>query len=195
MRSITICLLLFMALTVEAKTVLVLGDSLSAGYGLKKGQGWVELRQQRAPKHQIINASISGETSAGGAARLAPLLRQHRPQLLLLELGANDGLRGLSLKEMERNLGNIIVQSQLQGAKVILIGMQLPPNYGRRYASKFHAIYQRLVEQHQTGWVPFLMQGVALDPSMRLPDNLHPNGPAQPIILQTVWHELGPLLQ
>lgn len=179
-------------------TLLVFGDSLSAGYGLETGQGWVDLLQQRLQEGEhpctVINASISGDTSAGGLARLSPALEQHRPDILLLELGANDGLRGLSLSAMKSNLTSIIKQAKGGGAKVLLIGMQMPPNYGPRYTERFHTIYTELADEQQVPLVPFLMERVALEPSLMQPDNFHPNTEAQPLLLETVWPHLQPLL-
>ena len=183
----------------SAGTLLVFGDSLSAGYGLEAGQSWVDLLQQRLQKQKIpckvINASISGDTSAGGLARIKPALTQHAPDILLLELGANDGLRGLSLNAMKSNLSSIIEQAKGTGAKVLLIGMQMPPNYGPRYTERFQNIYKELASEQQIPLVPFLMESVALEPSMMQPDNFHPNAQAQPLLLDTVWPHLQPLLQ
>ena len=177
---------------------MVLGDSLSAGYGLAPGQGWVALLAQRLQERnipcEVVNASISGDTSAGGLARVDAALAQHRPEILLLELGANDGLRGLSLKAMKSNLSSIIGKAKAAGAKVLLIGMQLPPNYGPRYTGRFHSIYGELAQEQQLPLVPFLMDKVALDPSLMQPDNFHPNAKAQPLLLETVWQPLQPLL-
>lgn len=182
----------------QASTVVIMGDSLSAGYGLQPGEGWVELLQQRLqqrhPRHAVVNASISGDTSGGGVARLDALLAQHPAGLFLLELGANDGLRGLSLTEMASNLSTIIRRAQGHGSEVILIGVQLPPNYGRRYTDRFYQVLVSLVSRHQIGWVPMLMEGVAIDPALRLPDNLHPNAAAQPLLLENVWRVVEPYL-
>lgn len=187
-----------LTLPAGAGTILVLGDSLSAGYGLAPGQGWVDLLerrlQERNPSCKVVNASISGDTSAGGLARVGAALAQHRPDILLLELGANDGLRGLSLAAMKRNLTGIIEQAKAAGAKVLLIGMQMPPNYGPRYTERFHNIYGELAREQQLPRVPFLMEKVALDPSQMQPDNFHPNARAQPQLLETVWPLLQPLL-
>ncbi len=187
------------SLPASAGTLLVFGDSLSAGYGLEAGQSWVDLLQQRLQKQKIpckvINASISGDTSAGGLARLKPALAQHDPDILLLELGANDGLRGLSLSAMKSNLNSIIEQAKGTGAKVLLIGMQMPPNYGPRYTERFQNIYKELASEQQIPLVPFLMESVALEPSLMQPDNFHPNAQAQPLLLESVWPHLQPLLQ
>ncbi len=151
--------------------------------------------QEQAIPCQVINASISGDTSAGGLARLKPALEQHTPAILLLELGANDGLRGLSLSAMKSNLTSIIKQAKGVGAKVLLIGMQMPPNYGPRYTERFHKIYTELADEQQVPLVPFLMESVALAPSLMQPDNFHPNAQAQPLLLETVWPYLKPILK
>jgi acyl-CoA thioesterase-1 len=200
MRKILISLLLFLFVApAGAGTLLVLGDSLSAGYGLAPGQGWVDLLAQRLQRRdtpcRVINASISGDTSAGGLARIDAVLTQHRPDILLLELGANDGLRGLSLKAMKHNLNTIIDKAKAAGAKVLLIGMRMPPNYGPRYTERFQAVYGELAAEQQLPLVPFLMKKVALEPSLMQPDNFHPNASAQPLLLETVWPVLQPLLR
>jgi acyl-CoA thioesterase-1 len=200
MRKILLSLLLFcVLLPANAGTLLVLGDSLSAGYNLAPGQGWVELLQQRLQERAIpctvVNASVSGDTTAGGLARLDALLAQHHPDILLLELGANDGLRGLSLPAMKRNLNAIIDRAQAADAQVLLIGMQMPPNYGPRYTERFHAIYGELAREQQLPLVPFLLEKVALEPALMQPDNFHPNAEAQPLLLETVWPLLRPMLE
>lgn len=192
-------MLLIVACNSQAGTLLVLGDSLSAGYGLEPGQGWVVLLQQRLEQrglpHRVVNASISGETTAGGLARVAALLDQHRPDWLLLQLGANDGLRGLSLDAMERNLDTIVMRAGQRGIKVVLVGMQIPPNYGRVYTERFAAVYRELAAKHRLPFVPFLMERVALDPALIQADQLHPNAAGQPPLLETVWPVLEPLLR
>lgn len=192
-------LLLIVACNVQAGTLLVLGDSLSAGYGLEPEQGWVVLLQQRLEQrglpHRVVNVSISGETTAGGLARLDAALDQHRPDWLLLQLGANDGLRGLSLQAMRDNLDAMVMRAKTRGIKVLLIGMQIPPNYGRVYTERFAAVYQELAARHQLPLVPFLMERVALDPTLIQADQLHPNALAQPLLLDTVWPVLEPLLR
>ncbi len=200
MRNFLLAILLFIvACYAQAGTVLVLGDSLSAGYGLEPGQGWVSLLQQRLEQrgleHTVVNASISGDTTAGGLARLDAALDQHRPDWLLLQLGANDGLRGLPLEAMQRNLDEMVMRAAQRGIKVVLIGMQIPPNYGRVYTERFATVYQELAAQHQLPLVPFLMERVALDPALIQADQLHPNAAAQPLLLDTVWPLLEPLLR
>ena len=182
-----------------SKTVLVLGDSLSAEYGLVRGTGWVALLQARlqAQKNDtvVINASITGDTTSGGKARLPSLLNQHHPAVVVIELGGNDGLRGLSLAATEANLRAMIVASQRTKAKVLLLGMQLPPNYGPDYTQQFHALYARLAKENQSSLVPFLLEGVADQPQLFQADRIHPIAAAHPIILDNVWPGLKPLLK
>jgi acyl-CoA thioesterase-1 len=179
-----------------AKNILVLGDSLSAGYGIAIEKSWVNLLQQELTRTQsgfsIVNASISGETTAGGKQRIAKALKQHRPAIVILELGANDGLRGYSTKNIESNLDAIIAQSQRAGAKVLLIGMEIPPNYGTTYTRKFRDLYPRLAKRHRILLLPFLLEGVAADQFQ--PDNLHPVAEAQQHIMLKVLQELKHLL-
>lgn len=177
---------------------MVFGDSLSAGYGLEPGQGWVDLLkdrlEQKGFRYEVVNESISGDTSAGGTARIGDALELHQPDIVILELGANDGLRGLSLKAMKSNLSSIIHQSKTAGARVLLLGMQMPPNYGPRYTERFSSIYGELAREQQLPSPPFLLQKVALDPSLMQADNLHPNAAGQPQLLETVWPALQSLL-
>lgn len=186
-------------LTAAAKSIVVLGDSISAGYGIQVQQGWVALLQRKlneqAKPYVISNASISGDTSAGGLARLQPILDQHKPDILLLELGANDGLRGLSSQEMKRNLAEIVRRSQAAGAKVMLLGMKIPPNYGKRYIEMFYSIYPQLAEELKIPLVPFILEDVALKPEWMQADGLHPNALGQPAIVETIWPHLQPLLK
>lgn len=200
MRYFLISLYLFLlSLPAGAGTLLVLGDSLSAGYGIPPGEGWVELLNERLakqkPGYQVVNASISGETTAGGLSRIDAALLQHRPDVLLLALGANDGLRGLSMKAMKRNLNSIIDHAQGAEARVVLIGMKMPPNYGPRYTERFHSVYVELARERNLPLVPFLLEKVALDSAMMQADDIHPNATAQPLLLQTVWPVLKPLLE
>jgi acyl-CoA thioesterase-1 len=180
-----------------SKSVLVLGDSLSAEYGLARGTGWVALLQQRLQKEKmdvsLQNASISGETTSGGATRLPELLKQH-PSVVVIELGANDGLRGLSLKATEANLKTMIAAAQGAHAKVLLIGMQLPPNYGPDYTGPFSALFGKLAKENRTALVPFLLDGLAEKPQLFQPDQLHPLAEGEPILLNNVWPALKPLL-
>jgi acyl-CoA thioesterase-1 len=201
MRSLFSILLVLVVWTspLQAKTLLVLGDSLSAAYGLPAEEGWVSLMEQELKQRQladkVINASISGETSSGGLQRLPRLLADYRPDLVLLELGANDGLRGTPLQVMEQNLRRMVELSQAAGAEVILIGIRIPPNYGPQYTQRFYSIYPDLAQEYQLPLVPFLLEGVALKPQLMQSDGLHPTAAAQPILLQTVWPHLVPLLQ
>jgi acyl-CoA thioesterase-1 len=182
----------------EQRTILVLGDSLSAGYGLANGQGWVALLARRLsttnPGWKLVNASISGETSAGGAARIGAELARHRPQIVVLELGANDGLRGLDLAQMRANLERIITAAQASKATVLLVGMRMPPNFGARYTRGFEAVYADLARKHRTAFVPFLLAPVAANRDNFQADNLHPVASAQPKLRDLVWQQLGPLL-
>jgi acyl-CoA thioesterase-1 len=181
-----------------SKTVLVLGDSLSAEYGLARGSGWVALLEKKLQAEKIdariVNASISGETTSGGRARLPALLDQHKPDVVVIELGGNDALRGLALNSTEDNLAAMITASQKVKARVLLIGMQIPPNYGRDYAQKFAAIYARLAKEKKTDLVPFLLEVVAEQPQLFQGDRIHPTAEAQPLILNNVWPHLKPML-
>lgn len=192
-------LLLVMSGPVSAKqTLLVMGDSLSAAYNLPAEQGWVALTAARMkttnPDWQVVNASISGETTAGGISRLPSALKQHKPALVIIELGANDGLRGLPLAQTRSNLQKMIQLSKKQGAKVLLIGIQLPPNYGPAYTQGFTAIYTDLAKQEKTTLLPFLLQPIALDRAYFLPDQLHPNAKGQIKIRDHVWPVLKGML-
>lgn len=181
-----------------SKTVLVLGDSLSAEYGLARASGWVTLLEQRLQAERIdarvVNASISGETTSGGRARLPALLAQHRPQVVLIELGGNDALRGLALDGTEANLRALITLAQQSGARTVLLGMQIPPNYGRDYASRFAALYPRLAKETHSALVPFFLQGLVGQPAMFQADRIHPTAQAQPLLLDNVWPHLKPLV-
>ncbi len=178
--------------------ILVLGDSLSASYGLAQSSGWVSLLQQRlaAQKfpHQVVNASISGETSSGGLYRIDALLTSHQPRLLVLALGANDGLRGLSLEATQSNLDAIIKRAKNNKTQVLLIGMRLPPNYGPAYTEKFHRLYEQLAAKNHTQRVPFLLAPIAGKREYFQADGLHPTSEAQPLLLDTVWPVLLPML-
>lgn len=183
---------------VQAKTILVLGDSISAGYGLEKiDLGWVALLQEKLRPRgiAIVNASLSGDTSAGGLARIDTLLKQHRPSVVILELGGNDGLRGLSPKQLQSNLSEMIVRSKAAGAEVLLLGMKIPPNYGKRYAEMFQNVYPDLAERHGVALVPFLLEGVGGQNHLMQTDGVHPNRDAQAILLGQVWDKLKPMLE
>jgi len=184
----------WLAIPVKAADILVLGDSLSAGYGLTPGEGWVELMEQRLEGSglTLLNASVSGETTAGGLARLPDLLVLHEPKWVLLELGANDGLRGTPLNIIQTNLDALASRITESGAKLIVIGIQLPPNYGPRYTRAFFNLFPQLAEKFKAPLVPFLLEGVATDWDLMQSDGLHPKAEAQPIILQTVMDVVGP---
>jgi len=199
MRSILFAALLAWCGTVfAAPAILVYGDSLSAAYGIAQSSGWVALLdarlKQRKLDYTVVNASISGETSAGGAARIAATLAQVKPAIVILELGANDGLRGLPVEQMKANLAAIARAAKRQGARVLVVGMRLPPNYGQEYTNAFRAAFAGIAREERAPLVPFLLQGVDRRELFQ-PDNLHPVAEAQPIILGNVWRGLAPLLQ
>ena len=179
------------------QTIVVFGDSLSAGYGLQANESWVSLLQARLNQqklaYNVINASISGETTSGGLARFNAALTEHKPSIVILELGANDGLRGLPINEMRSNLNKMILQAK--PAKVLLIGMKIPPNYGQKYSRDFSASYAILAKQHKIKLVPFLLDGVAGKPSLIQDDGLHPLAAAQPALLDNVWTQLNRMLK
>jgi acyl-CoA thioesterase-1 len=181
----------------EVPVVLILGDSLSAAYAIPVESGWVALLEQRLSQQgraRVVNASISGETTAGGLSRLPALLAEHRPALVAIELGANDGLRGLPIGEIRDNLAQLVDLAQGASAQVLLIGIELPVNFGPRYRDHLRAVYAELAQAKDTALVPFLLEGVALDPALILDDGLHPNAAAQPRILDNVWPVLAPLV-
>lgn len=181
-----------------SKVVLVLGDSLSAEYGLGRGDGWVALLEKRlADNHlnfDIVNASISGETTSGGKSRLPALLEKNHPAVVIVELGANDGLRGLPLAETRKNLQDIVSAAKKANARVLLVGMQLPPNYGTDYTKRFAALFPALAKDSKVALVPFLLEGVVTQPQLFQADRIHPTAAAHPIILDNVWPHLKPLL-
>ncbi len=185
--------------TLMAKSIVVLGDSISAGYGLEAGKGWVTLLQQKFNQNEknytVFNESISGDTTAGGLARINNALLRHNPEIVLLELGANDGLRGLSPKLMKSNLAEIVKRSQQAGAKVLLLSMRIPPNYGKRYVDMFYKVYPQLAKELNIPYVPFILEEVALVKEMMQKDGLHPNAKAQPIIADKIWSYLQPILE
>jgi len=179
--------------------ILVFGDSLSAGYGIHVEQGWVSLLARKISQlgygFRVINASVSGETSAGGVGRLPHALELQQPRILVLELGANDGLRGLPLDGTRDNLDKMISLARARGVAVLLLGMRMPPNYGERYTSGFQNMYSALAAAHNLALVPFLLDQVALNPALMQPDGLHPNEAGQPLLLDNVWPRLEPLLR
>jgi len=183
---------------VENPKILVYGDSLSAAYGIAKSQGWVALLQKRLEdqhfQYDVINASISGETTSGGLARLEATLAKVNPNIIILELGANDGLRGLPVKDMTSNLNTMIMQSKKINARILLIGMKIPPNYGLMYTKSFSNTYLQLSQQHNTSLVPFMLENIAAKPKLIQNDGLHPNVLGQPMILDNIWPKLQPLL-
>ncbi len=180
------------------RTVLVVGDSLSAEYGIKRGTGWVPLLSARIseqyPKFRVVNASISGDTTSGGVARLPALLRQHAPAVVVLELGANDALRGLPLNMTEQNLRTMAQAARKADADVLIVGMQIPPNYGRDYAQRFAAVFPKVAKDENARLVPFLMEGIATNRAMFQADGIHPNEDAQRQLLDNVWPTLRPML-
>jgi acyl-CoA thioesterase-1 len=180
-------------------TILVLGDSLSAALGIRPEQGWVALLAQRLQAqgygYQIVNASVSGETTSGGLERLPRALQLHQPATVILELGANDGLRGLPVSETRENLARMVRLSQAAGARVLLVGMRIPPNYGPRYTEAFARMFPELANQYHLPLVPFLLEKVALDPTRMQQDGMHPNARGEPPVLDTLWPYLKPLLK
>ena len=184
------------------RTILVLGDSLSAEYGLKRGSGWVALMESRLAAEKlaarVVNASVSGDTTSGGRSRLPALLAQHKPDVVVIELGANDALRGLPLAMTEDNLSRMTQAAQQAGAKVLLVGMQVPPNYGTDYSRRFTGLFTTVAKNHKAALVPFLLKGVAdIDDPVRMfqPDRIHPLATAQPQMLANIWPELKKLLK
>ncbi len=187
--------LLLLAAPLRAEVWLVVGDSISAAFGLDTAQGWVALLQKRLDQQgrsiQVVNASISGDTSAGGLARLPALLAKHRPALVMIELGGNDGLRGAPLTQLQQNLAGMISASQTSGAQVMLLGMRLPPNYGKRYTEGFAGVYEQLAASHQVPLLPFFLEDVGGVPGLMQADGIHPTADAQPRLLDNLW----PLLE
>jgi acyl-CoA thioesterase-1 len=181
-----------------AKTVLVVGDSLSAEYGIARGTGWVPLLGRRLaekyPAYQVVNASISGDTTSGGITRLPGLLEQHHPAIVVLELGSNDALRGLSLAMTEQNLATMAQRASSAGAAVVIVGMQIPPNYGRDYTQRFMQLFPKVAAETHARLVPFLMEGIATDRDLFQADGMHPNENGQPHLLDNVWPVLQPML-
>jgi len=182
-----------------ASTILVVGDSLSAGYGIKVQAGWVNLLTQRLSSegydYRVVNASVSGETSSGAKSRFGGLLSAHSPGVVILEIGANDGLRALPTAQMQRNIDSMIKAAQAQHVNVLLVGIQMPPNYGDSYVQAFKAVYADLAKSAHVRLVPFFLKDVALSDSLMQADNIHPNEQGQPYLLDAVWPELKPLLK
>jgi len=188
-----------MSMTATAKSIVVLGDSISAGYGIEVSQGWVALLQKKLNEkdasHIVHNESISGDTTAGGVARIDRALTLHKPDVVIIELGANDGLRGLPPKLIKSNLAEIARRAQKAGAKVLLLAMKIPPSYGKRYTDLFDSIYPQLAKELGVPYVPFIMEDVALNKDMMQADRVHPNHKGQPFIADRVWPQLLPLLK
>jgi acyl-CoA thioesterase-1 len=194
MRRIAAFLLLILnvpAFGAEVPTVLVFGDSLSAGYGIEVDQSWATLLQARLREqgyeHRVVNASISGDTTEGGAARIGQAIENFSPALIILELGGNDGLRGIPPNRMRDNLRTIIQTSTESGAAVVLLGIRIPPNYGQRYIEEFDAVYRQLATELEVPWIEFFMEGVALNEEYMQSDGIHPNAIAQPLLLDNAW--------
>jgi acyl-CoA thioesterase I len=181
------------------KSILVVGDSLSAAYGIAQARGWVALLEERLKREQldysVVNASISGDTSGGGLARIGPALERHRPAIVILALGGNDGLRGLPVAQMRSNLAALIERSQQAGAQVLLLGMKMPPNYGPDYTGAFESAFVDLAKRYRIPLVPFLLEDFAEKPALFQDDRIHPNEAAQPLMLERVWKALRPLLK
>lgn len=179
--------------------ILIVGDSISAGYGLRPGESWTNLLQTRLDNDQysykVINASLSGDTTGGGSKRIQQSLKKHQPAIVIIELGGNDGLRGFSLKKVQSNLARMIDLSQQENSRVLLVGIQLPPNYGRSYTKRFSRIYQTLATEKKTALVPFLLQGIADKPQYFQADQIHPNAAAQIYLLNNVWPVLKKMLK
>ncbi|RBO82870.1 arylesterase [Marinomonas aquiplantarum] len=190
--------LLLIATSSSAANLLVMGDSLSAAYNLRQQDGWVSLLKnqlnQSHPNINVINASVSGETTQGGLSRFPALLEQYQPKWVVLELGANDALRGYPLNQTKDNLKNMVEQSQNLGAKVLLIGNQIPQNYGKRYTKMFFELYKDVADQYQIAYLPFMLKNVALNKELMQNDGLHPNKEGQPILLENILPYLQPLL-
>jgi acyl-CoA thioesterase-1 len=183
----------------QQPVLLVHGDSLAAGYGLPQGRGWVDLLQKRLAEenldYRVVNASISGETTRGGRNRLDALLQQHRPRVVIIELGANDGLRGQPVETMRENLTAMVRAARKAGARALLIGMQIPPNYGQEYTRKFQDAFAQVARTERVPLVPFLLDGFADKRELFQQDGIHPSEQAQPLMVKTVWLKLEPLLQ
>ena len=197
-RLLLIILLTIPAVSTARPVIMVLGDSLSASYGIDQNNGWVHLLEQRLMaqgfSYNVVNASISGETTRGAVSRFDRLLKQHNPEIIIIELGANDGLRGLSLESMYSNLAQIIEQSRSHEADVLLIGMRIPPNYGNKYTEQFADTYSRLSQHYNVSLVPFLLDGIEKNKTMFQADELHPVAAAQPVLLDNVWNHLVRML-
>lgn len=201
---VTACTMLLALLSIAEAAparpaILVVGDSLSAAYGIAVEEGWVALLERRLREegyeHAVVNASVSGDTSRGALARLPRLLDTHAPAVVIIEIGGNDGLRGLPVTELRTNLSRMIEAAQGTGARVLLLGMRIPPNYGPRYTQEFADTYATLAERYDAALVPFILDDVALDEKLMQDDGIHPRADAQPLIMERVWERLAPLLK
>jgi len=184
--------------SIDLKKILIVGDSISASYGINPQSGWVNLlvnkiTQEKIP-YQVINASISGDTTINGVNRLPALINKHKPDIVIIELGGNDGLRGIQINVIQNNLERMIKASRINGAKILLAGMKIPPNYGRRYTQSFHQIYLNLADKYSISLVPFMLEGVGGQASLMQADGIHPTAKAQPLIVETVWKHLSLML-
>jgi len=197
-RILSVLIIALMSMPTSAKSIVVLGDSISAGYGIEVSQGWVALLrdqlQSHNPPYSVHNESISGDTTAGGLARINPALQRHHPEIVIIELGANDGLRGLAPALIKSNLTELVNRAQKAGAKVLLLSMRIPPNYGKRYTDMFYDIYPSLAKDLKIAYVPFILEDVALVNDLMQADGLHPNAKAQAAIVEKIWPQLKPLL-
>jgi len=197
-RILGAVIIALISMTASAKSLVVLGDSISAGYGIEVSQGWVTLLQKQLethnPPYTVHNESISGDTTAGGLARINPALQRHQPDVVIIELGANDGLRGLSPALIKSNLVELVHRAQKAGANVLLLSMRIPPNYGKRYTDMFYGIYPSVAKELNVTYVPFILEDVALVNDLMQADGLHPNAKAQPVIVEKIWPQLEPLL-
>jgi acyl-CoA thioesterase-1 len=193
------CIVLALPVAAAEKSILVVGDSLSAAYGIPRDRGWVALLEERLKREQlhysVVNASISGETSGGGRVRMDKLLERYQPGVVILALGGNDGLRGMQVAEVRANLAAMIREAQASNARVLLVGIKMPPNYGEEYTQGFDAMYRALASTHRTAFVPFLLEDFAGKPEFFLPDRIHPNEAAQALMFKRVWPALRPLLK
>ena len=183
----------------DAPTVLIFGDSLSAGYGLEVDQSWASLLQarltQQGYEHRVVNASISGETTEGGATRIDNALQDFSPALIILELGGNDGLRGFPASRMKANLEKIVTRAKATGAAVVLLGIRIPTNYGQRYSNEFEDVFRQISAEYNIQWIEFFMEGIAMNDDLLLEDRIHPNAEAQPILLDNAWPIIKDKLQ
>lgn len=197
-RILSVLIIALMSMPTSAKSIVVLGDSISAGYGIEVSQGWVALLREQLqshnPPYSVHNESISGDTTAGGLARINPALQRHQPNVVIIELGANDGLRGLAPTLIKSNLTELVNRAQKAGAKVLLLSMRIPPNYGKRYTDMFYDIYPALAKELKIAYVPFILEDVALVNDLMQADGLHPNAKAQSLIVEKIWPQLKPLL-